>query len=581
MQWNLELIFKNKEEFNRSFLKAKELIDDLDKLKDIKNLSDINNLLKITDEIGVLISGLYTYVAMQFDKNQKDVKSSNELQQIMALYSDYLSVSSFIEPGILKFELNEYINSKEEKIVEHLYNIKKIFANKKHVLTEDKELLLSNYNMLKSNQTDLYDMLSNGDEKEVEVILNDGSKVLVSNGNYASLLDTLSNQDDRKKVFEVHFNNFEAHKNTYTGIYKGVLLSDLSDMKSRGYNSTLEMYLSNNNIPTRVYHSLIDVARDTSSLVNRYNELRRSYFNLEKYHTYDRFLKFASIDEKYDYDKAKKIVLNAIKRFGDDFYNHTKEALADGRIDVYPSLGKRSGAYSTSVHNKGSFILLNYNNTLNDVFTLAHEAGHSVHSLYSNENQPLATENYVIFVAEVASTFNEQALLDYLLENIKDKNMKIAILQSGIESLIGTFYRQTLFAEYELKAHQLIENNQAITHEVLSKIMIDLYKEYFNIDIEKDESLKRYVWCYIPHFFHTPYYIYQYATSFSASLAIYQNVKKDIKNFDNYLDLLKSGGSDYPINLIRKAGVDLTTTTPFLAVSNRLEELLEKLESLL
>ena len=266
---------------------------------------------------------------------------------------------------------------------------------------------------------------------------------------------------------------------------------------------------------------------------------------------------------------------------GEDFYKKCQTVLEEGRVSAFPGDGKRTGAYSTGTYEEGPFILLNHNGKLDDVFTIAHEGGHSIHTMYSNEAQPVETADYTIFVAEIASTLNEQVLLDYMLKNIKDKNEKITLLQHSIDSLIATFYRQTLFADYELQTHKMKENGEPITDTALSNIMAELYKKYYGINLDR-EPLKKYVWAYIPHLFHTPFYVYQYATSNAASLAIYSKIKAgDKEAFDKYINLIKSGGSDYPVNLVKKAGVDLTKKDAYLALINRIDELVDELAELL
>jgi oligoendopeptidase F len=273
--------------------------------------------------------------------------------------------------------------------------------------------------------------------------------------------------------------------------------------------------------------------------------------------------------------------MEATKTLGEEFHKLAQKALRDGAVDVDIKEGKRTGAYSTGIYGVGPFILLNHNNNIDSAFTIAHEGGHSMHTLLADETQPYSTHDYTIFVAEIASTFNEQLLLDYLIKTSNDNNFKIALIAQAIDGLLGTFYRQSLFADYEYQAHKLAENGQTITDEALSNIMKDLYMKYYNIDLSK-EQYKEMVWAYIPHFFFTPYYVYQYATSFSASLQLYQNVRdKKEGAFDRYIGLLKSGGSDYPVNQVLAAGVDLTTEKPFLAVVDRLKELVGLLEQLL
>ena len=279
---------------------------------------------------------------------------------------------------------------------------------------------------------------------------------------------------------------------------------------------------------------------------------------------------------------GKDLFFKSIKHLDKDFQEKAKIALEEGYVDVYETDGKQTGAYSWGAINEHPYILLNYDDTLNYVFTVAHEAGHSMHSLFSADAQPVATQNYTIFVAEIASTFNEHNLLDYFIKNSDaSKEDKIMLLQQSIDDILGTFYRQTLFASYELKAHELAEQGTPITYETLSGIMVDLYKEFYDIDITKENG-KEYVWAYIPHMFHTPFYVYQYSTSYSASLKIYDNVKHNKPMaMENFLGLLKSGGSDYPVNQAAKAGADLTNKETFMAVITRFESLIDQLEKVL
>ena len=278
----------------------------------------------------------------------------------------------------------------------------------------------------------------------------------------------------------------------------------------------------------------------------------------------------------------EELFFASIKHLPAHFQDKAHEVLKEGFVDVYESDGKRSGAYSSSQANLHPYILLNYSNTLDDVFTLAHEAGHSIHTMYAQECQPARLQGYTIFVAEIASTFNEHMLLDYLLKSTSLTNEeKMILLQKQIDEIVGTFYRQTLFAQYELEVSKLIENNQPLNHEVLSSIMVKLYKDYYDMDIEKEE-VKKYVWAYIPHLFYTPFYVYQYATSFAASLAIYENVKSNKEGaLENYIKMLSMGGSTYPVDIVKVAGVDLTKVDAFKAVVNRMDELVSELEALL
>lgn len=580
MEWNLKLIYETEELFNKDF---ESLEDDLKKIEALRGKLNTKEALieyaKIDRAFESKLEKVWNYAHMNRDLNQKDLNSSKRFQMVYSKYLDIISRTSFINPELLKnnyIDVMNWCNDKELKPAKFLFE--KLFRNNKHVKNTKIEEIMSRYNQSTNGYSQLYDDLLVGDGKSVDVLLNDGTTITVDSANYTYYLGTLKLQDDRRRVFEAYYQVYEDHKKTLASIYKGVIAGEFADSKNRGYKTILDSHLFGNSIDKKVYTSLISVARNNNQPVRKYYSLKKKYLGLKHIYTYDRMIKFSESKVKYSYDEAKRLVLEADKSLGDDFYNKACKVLGDGRVSVMPRDGKTTGAYSTGTYENGAFILLNHTNDLNSAFTIAHEAGHSIHTLYANEAQPYETHDYTIFVAEVASTFNEARFNDYMMEHITDKNERIVLLQEQIEGLIATFYRQTLFADYELQAHTIYEQGGVIDEEVLSNIMIDLYKKYYGYDLHKEE-LKKYVWAYIPHMFHTPFYVYQYATSYAASQAIYQNVKNNVPGaFDSYINLLKSGGSDYPVNLLKKAGVDLTTKEPFMAVVNKLDELVNKLE---
>ncbi len=353
-------------------------------------------------------------------------------------------------------------------------------------------------------------------------------------------------------------------------------------MKARGYSSILSEHLSGNAIPESVFMNLVEVASTHAEPLHRYYKIRAKALGLEKHRSYDRFMPLAKSDKHYTYEEAKNLFFASISSFPQDFQDKAHEVLKPGYVDVYPSSGKRSGAYSNGGSGVHPYILLNFVGNLEDVFTLAHESGHSIHTLYSEENQPKLKQGYAIFVAEIASTFNEHNLLDYLLSSDElNKDDKIVLLQKAIDQIVSTFYRQTLFGHYEYDIAKLAEEGKPINYSVLNEEMVKLYKTYYGIDIT-EEKVKPMVWAYIPHLFYTPFYVYQYATSFTSSMLIYEKVKKGEKNaFENYIKMLSAGGSDWPIEEVKIGGVDLTTKEPFLSVIHRMEELVDQLERLL
>ena len=387
---------------------------------------------------------------------------------------------------------------------------------------------------------------------------------------------------EREAIFNALYEYFDERKNTYAEMYHLGLEAQQAVVKARGYKSILDYHLEHNQIPTSVYRSLVEVASSNTDAIKKYYELRRKALGLTKHRSYDRFLEIANSETKVTYEEAKDLFYKSIERFPKEFQDKAHFVSSEGRVDVFPKEGKRSGAYSNGGEGIKPYILLNFVGTLDDAFTLAHECGHSIHTMYSIENQPELKQNYTIFVAEIASTFNEHNLLDYLLKQPGlSKNDKIALLQKSIDDILATFYRQTLFAQFELEISEAFEKGSPINYEVLNNKMAELYSTYYGIDIN-EEKYKPLVWAYIPHLFYTPFYVYQYATSFAASLELYSRVNRGEEGaFDKYISLLKAGGSDYPINEVKEAGVDLTTKEPFYAVTNRLQELVDELEKLL
>ncbi|MBD5391035.1 oligoendopeptidase F [bacterium] len=581
-EWNLGLIYKTYEDFLKDveeFPKKIELAEGLKgKLNSLEGLLEYEKVMK---EVNETIERIYCYASMKHDLNQKDSKAVSDDQRAYQLFNELFSKTAFISPELLANDKEKLFGFlKNEKLKKYTYKMDQLFRSQDFYLDEKSEKLMANFGEATGGFNRLYDKLAVSDRKEVEVKLSTGEVLSLNESNFQYYLGILPNQEDRRIVFEAIYQFYESHKNTFAAIYDGIMQSEYAEVKNRGYASILESHLYYNAIPKEVFLSLIDTARTHSAPLKEYYELRKKYFKLDTLHTYDRFLNFAQSNETYSYETSKAMVLDACKALGEDYYQHACKALEDGRVSVYTKDGKRTGAYSTGLYNEGTFILLNHNDNLDSAFTVAHEAGHSIHTLYANEHQDEVNANYTIFVAEIASTFNEQLFLDYVMTHSKSKNEKIVVLQQAIDNIVATFYRQTLFANYEYLAHKMVEDKKPITADVLSSIMTELYKDYYGIDLTH-EPLKNNVWAYIPHFFHTPFYVYQYATSFAASLAIYEGVKKNPKNLDNYLSMLSMGGSNYPVEIVKTAGVDLTKTDAFLAVVHRLEELTAELKKLL
>lgn len=581
MKWDLSYLFNNQEDFNKALKTTMDIIDKLGLYKghlhDEQKFVEYYQLQKQLTAIGLRA---YQYASLKSDLNKKDLENAKQLQMVQIGFAKLSETCSFEEPELIsigKETVLRYANNHPE-LHEFIFGFEKLFRRQEHILDNKSEALLANFNRIASSGRDLYSSLSVADLENSDVMLDNGEIVTITNSNYRAYIQKSKSPKEREEIFNAVFSYYDVHKNTYANIYKTVLEADFALMKARNYQTSVESYLFNNAIPVEVYYSLTQVAKETTAPVKKYIQLRKKALGLETYHTYDRFLELVQSDKEYEYEEAKTLFFNSITHFPKDFQDKAREVLKDGFVDVFESDGKRSGAYSSSMPDLHPYILLNYAKTLGDVFTVAHEAGHSMHSMYAAEGQPSTLQDYTIFVAEVASTFNEHNLLDYIIKNSNaSKNDRIALLQRAIDDIMSTFYRQTLFALYELEAHKLIENDQPITADVLSGIMINLYKEFYDLDITTEE-VKQFVWAYIPHLFYTPFYVYQYATSFAASLKIYEDVKNNVEGaFDKYIGLLKSGGSKFPVEQLKEAGVDLTQKDAFVAVSNRLSELVNQL----
>ena len=582
--WNLEEIIHNQTQFEDELNELKEKIKGYSNFEGkLNNAKDINDFFKFDEEVDKKLSKLYGFAHMKFDLDQNNLEAQGNMSRLQSFFVTYAQTVSFVDDELLKNKLEEYKTwaNEYDYIKYSLYRIDQLFHSKEHVLKPEIEKLLSLYQPITSSFRTTYGLLENADQKSVSVTLSDGKTYQLNKNNYTSLLSEYSNsQEDRKTLFEAYYKHYEDFKNTYAALYKGVVDANIARMKSRGYSDILDTFLDSNKISKDVYLTLIKTAHENTKPLHRYIEFRKKHFGLKEYHNYDRFLSLAHDTTEYPYDYCKEEVLEAVKPMGEDFVNHAKIAMAPGHVDVMPHEGKRSGAYSTEVEGFGPYILLNHTNDLDSAFTLAHECGHSIHTLYSSETQPYQTKNYVIFVAEIASTFNEQLFLDHLLQKSDSKEVKIQAIEKLAQNIVSTFYRQTLFADFELEAHKKALQGNGLTYDDLNSIMARLYELYYGYSLE-GEQLKKFVWAYIPHLFNSPFYVYQYATCFSASFKIYNDVKNNVPGAkDAYLNMLKAGGSDYPVEIVKRGGADLTTAAPFKAVCDKLDELVDELEKL-
>ena len=584
-KWNLGDIYENYEKWNEDLAKMEKIQEELVGYKGKFDKEDkLLEFLKKQEESEKIAYKLYRYPQLARDLDSSDKEATENMQKIQFLFAKMGTELSWVNPELIenKENIEKWIQKKE--FSDYRFGLENLFRLQSHVLDEDKSKLLSYYSSYFSAPRSIYSEITVTDVDWPLIKLNNGEKIQATAANYSKVVSTNRNQEDRKLIFENYYGVFEKRKNTIAAIYNSILQKNVASSKAYNYKSFLSSALEDNNIPEDIYLNLINTAKENTAPLKRYIKLRKEILGLSEYHNYDGSINLVKFDKEYEYDDAKKIVLNSIEPLGKDYAKKMENAISQGWLDVFETQGKRSGAYSAGVYGVHPYMLLNYNKTLDSVFTLAHELGHTLHTLYSQENQPFSTSDYTIFVAEVASTFNERLLLDYMLEKTQDPTEKIALLEQEIRNVTGTFYFQALLADYEYQAHKLAETGQPITADVLSKITEVLFYTYYGDEIEKDELLSIF-WARVPHFFNSPFYVYQYATCLASSAILYDKViKTEDENarkeaLKRYIELLSSGGNDFPMNQLKKAGVDLSKKSTIEAVSKQLDGLLDKLEN--
>jgi oligoendopeptidase F len=585
-KWNLKDLYSDWGAWETDLKTLERKMDVIAGLKGSlkKHPDSLARALKLEEEMDMLAYRVYRYPQLTRDTDTRNQEVSAKLQQVQILFSKYSTATAWINPEVLEipWETMKTWLETHPDLQPYRFNLENLYRQQEHVLDEDKEKLLSYFSQFRRTPRSIYSELSTSDIDFPEVVLSTGDTLRATHANYSRVLATNRNQADRRAIFVKHYNVFKDNVNTYAAIYNAVCQRDWATAQARGYQSTLEAALDGNNIPTTVYENLVNTVKANTEPLKRYIRLRKKVLGLEEYHSYDGSIPLVEFDRTYPYEQAKTWALAAVSPLGENYVGRMREALQGGWIDVFENTGKRSGAYSAGVYGIHPFMLMNYNETLSHVFTLSHELGHTLHTVLANEHQPFATHDYTIFVAEVASTFNERLLLDYLLQQSDDPKERVALLQQAIRNITGTFYFQTLLADYEWKVHKRVESGQPVTAETLSGIMADLLKSYYGESTVTDELLNV-VWARISHFYNMPYYVYQYATCFASSAQLYKQVidappeERDATR-ERYLDLLRAGGNNYPMQQLRDAGVDLSKPEPVLAVIQQLDELVDQLE---
>ena len=586
-KWNLSSIYQNWEAWDVAYKTLAERIDWYQNLKGTlsNGPESLLEALRYNDELDELSYRVWYYPALHFDEDQRDNDLNAKRQQVQILMARWQESASWFHPELLavSFDTVQMWMRENKELANYRFYIESLYRQQEHVLDEAGERLMSLTSRLGEAPGDTYSALSTADIRYPTVTLSHGEETVVSYGRYREILATCRERRDRMVAFEALHEVFKANLNTYAALYSSVLQRDWFHAQARGYRTTLEAALHGNNIPPSVVENLIASTRASVDPLRRYHRLRKRSLGLDNYHVFDFSIPLVEIDETHPYSDAVEGVIESSWRLGEAYQDRVREAFKSRWIDVYENDGKRSGAYSAPVYGVHPYMLLNYNDTLDSAFTLAHEMGHSIHTMLAHESQPIRYAGYTIFVAEVPSTLAEALFLEYMLERTTDPKQRIVLLQHAIDNITGTFYSQVLFADYELQAHRLVEEGKAVTADVLTELYGGLLDHYYADALDASE-LSRITWARIPHFFNSPYYVYQYATCFASAAKLGTDILSSdmvIREaaVDAYFTLLKAGGSAYPMDLLRQAGVDLSRPETVQAVSHQLEQLVSQLET--
>ena len=582
-KWDFTHIYPDTEAWEKDYARIDGVIEELATLKgQLANSPEkVLRYYQLEDEGGQLAYKVYAYSALQADLDLANNDMQAQRQRVSALFARWGQATSWFTPELLEIPYDEMKGWLDKNLDLGLYRfaIDEVYRQQEHVLDEGGEHLLALQSQFNGSPRAIYSMLTTADQEWPTIELSHGEEVQVSGGQYYARLQTERNQADREAVWRAFFETYNAKINTYASIYNGICQRDWAQAQSRGYESTLEAALDGNAIPTAVVETLIDVTKNGAEPLQRYYELRRRALNQETVAIYDGYLGLVPDDQTYEYEQARDWVVESVAPLGKEYQDKLAKGLHSNWVDVYETQGKRSGAYSMGVYGVHPYVLLNYNDTMNDVFTLAHEMGHAMHSVLATETQPFVYSDYTIFVAEVASTLNEGLLLDYLLENTDDPAVRVGLLQHAIDQIALTYYRQVAFADFELQAHRMAERGDPITADGLNALYHGLLEEYYGPDVDLDE-LYGITWSRIPHFYNSPYYVYQYATCFASSAKLLEDMRTGDREdaVKRYMTLLSSGGNDHPVRLLQKAGVDLTDAATVQAVVDQMAVLVGQLE---
>ena len=587
-KWKLEDLYPSDQAWNDAKEKLASRFDEVTKYKGklANSASELLACLEFDSRVSREFGRLFSYASMKSDEDTRDSKHLGMKQELQQLGTDYSSMAAFIVPEIAEMDearIERFIEQ-EAGLKDYRMTLDNILRMKTHTLSDKEEKILAEAGLMAAGPSSVYTVFSNAELPYPEIKLSDGTMAKLTKAGYTRYR-AVPNRADREAVFQAFWGAFEKFKATFgTQLYAEVK-KNMFYARTRGYESSLHSALDKNNIPTDVYLALIENVTNNLDSFHRYLTLKKRMLDVETLKYSDIYAPVVGgIDLEYTFEEAKELVLDSMKPLGSDYRRVVGKAFENRWIDVYSSPGKRAGAYSNgSAYDVHPYILLNYNDQYEDVSTLAHELGHTMHSYYSNKHQPFPMADYSIFVAEVASTFNEALLIDKMLKEIKDDDVRLSLLMNYLDGIKGTVFRQTQFAEFEWRIHEKAERGEPLTGDVLTELYGDILKKYYGHDKGAChiDDLYAVEWAYIPHFYYN-FYVYQYSTSFTASTALAEKVlSKEPGAVEKYVSFISAGGSDYPIEVLKKAGVDMTGPEPFDKTMVAMNRTMDEIEAIL
>lgn len=587
-KWDLTDIYPSDEAWKEAKTSLSEKMEKIDEFKGTltQSAGQLLDALEYTSEVTKEAVKLYIYTSMHSDLDTRDMKYLGMKQEMQQILSGYSARASYVDPEILTADwatIEGFINQ-EPGLAPYEKSLKDLFRMKAHTPGEAEGRIIALSGMVAGVPSSVYNTFKNAEMPNPKVTLSTGETVTLDSPGYEKYR-VLPNREDRELVFRSFFENLGDFQATMGELLYGGVKRDVYMAKAHKYNTSLEAALDPNNIPVEVYHALVENVNKNLPTFQRYLKIKQRMLGVDTLRYIDLYAPVVKeVDLSYSFDEAKDIILKALAPLGKDYVNTIQKAFDNRWIDVYPSPGKKSGAYSNGAFYDGHpFILLNFNDLYEDVSTAAHELGHTMQSYYSNKNQPYPTSDYPIFVAEVASTFNEALLFDHIIKDIKDDEVKLTLLMNRLDGFKGTLFRQTQFAEFELKMHEAVEQGTPLTGAYLSDLYDEIVKKYYGHDqgICVVDDFINMEWAFIPHFYYD-FYVYQYSTSFTASISLARSVMEGEEGArERYIEFLSAGGSEDPIDLIRDAGVDMTGPEAFDSSIAEMNELMDQIEVIL